>query len=165
MLSWSLFCKENLPEKGFTFWEWFYRILLLTSNHLQRLWKEGHVMGFVSKQAAESMLHQKQVTLGNNANGCFLFRFSEGELGGVTIAYLNFGQHGWEVLFVSPFTMKDLSQRSMVDVIFDLSHLNILYPDTQKESLRKFTSAASGQTAPAATNGYVKHTLVTHVEG
>ena len=52
MLTWSLFCKENLPERTFTFWEWFYRVLILTSNHLQRLWKEGHVTGFVSKEAA-----------------------------------------------------------------------------------------------------------------
>ena len=60
MLTWSLFCKENLPDRTFTFWEWFYRVLILTSNHLQRLWKEGHVTGFVSKEAANSMLVSTQ---------------------------------------------------------------------------------------------------------
>ena len=38
-------------------------------------------MGFVMKQAAEKMLLQQQ-------NGCFLLRFSDSELGGVTIAYV-----------------------------------------------------------------------------
>ena len=46
-----------------------------------RLWKEGYIMGFVMKQAAEKMLEQQQ-------NGCFLLRFSDSELGGVTIAYV-----------------------------------------------------------------------------
>ena len=64
---------------------------------------------------------------------------------------------------VAPFTTKDLSQRSMADVIFDLNDLVVLYPDIPKEAFRKF-SAAQGQT-PMAPNGYVKHTLVTQVEG
>ena len=81
VLTWSQFCKETLPDRTFTFWEWFYRILILTSNHMQSLWKEGFVMGFVTKQAAENLLMQKQ-------SGCFLLRFSDSELGGVTIAYV-----------------------------------------------------------------------------
>ncbi len=81
VLTWSMFCKETLPDRNFTFWEWFYRILILTSNHMQRLWKEGYVMGFVTKQAAESLLLQKP-------NGTFLLRFSDSELGGVTIGYV-----------------------------------------------------------------------------
>jgi hypothetical protein len=65
---------------------------------------------------------------------------------------------------VAPFTTKDLSTRSMVDVIFDLTDLTVLYPETQKDALGKFRSSPQGQNAPMA-NGYVKHTLVTHVEG
>ena len=53
----------------------------------------------------------------------------------------------------------------MVDVFFDLGDLTTLYPNTNKEELRKFCSAAApGQSAQSA-NGYVRHTLVTHVEG
>jgi len=48
---------------------------------MSRLWKEGYIMGFVTKHAAESMLLQKQ-------SGCFLLRFSDSELGGITIAYV-----------------------------------------------------------------------------
>ena len=68
------------------------------------------------------------------------------------------------VFMVAPFTTKDLSQRSMADVIFDLNDLTQLYPNIQKENFRKFCSAAQGQNVPSA-NGYVKHMLVTHVEG
>lgn len=67
---------------------------------------------------------------------------------------------------VAPFTTKDLSQRPMADVIFDLNDLGVLYPEIPKDAFRKFSSAAqqAGQNAPSA-NGYVPHKLVTHVEG
>ena len=76
-----MFCKEALPERNFTFWEWFHRILLLTQQHLSKLWMEGFVKGFVTKSAAESLLLDKP-------SGTFLLRFSDSELGGVTIAYV-----------------------------------------------------------------------------
>ena len=81
VLSWPLFCKEALPDRNFTFWEWFHRILLLTQTHMQKLWMEGFVMGFVTKQAAENILSRQP-------SGTFLLRFSDSELGGVTIAYV-----------------------------------------------------------------------------
>ena len=80
-LSWPLFCKENLSDRNFTFWEWFYRILILTQSHMQKLWAEGLIMGFVTKQDAEALLLTKP-------SGTFLLRFSDSELGGVTIAYV-----------------------------------------------------------------------------
>ena len=49
LFSWPLFCKEALPDRNFTFWEWFHRILLLTQQHLSKLWQKGFVMGFISK--------------------------------------------------------------------------------------------------------------------
>merc|ERR1711860_434380 len=81
VLTWPLFCKDALPERNFTFWEWFYRILILTQTHMQKLWMEGFVKGFITKQAAESLLM-------NKPSGTFLLRFSDSELGGVTIAYV-----------------------------------------------------------------------------
>lgn len=159
LLTWSQFCKETLPDRSFTFWEWFYRILLLTSNHMDGLWKEGFVMGFVTKQAAETLLLQKQ-------SGCFLLRFSDSELGGVTIAYVKGDMYQKPSVFmVAPFTTKDLSQRRMADVIFDLNDLSVLYPDTPKDSFRKFSSAAQAAQNAQSANGYVPHKLVTHVEG
>ena len=52
----------------------------------------------------------------------------------------------------------------MADVIFDIADLTVLYPDIPKESFRKFCSSNTAQGAPT-NNGYVRHTLVTHVEG
>lgn len=86
VLSWPLFCKEALPDRSFTFWEWFHRILILTQTHMQKLWMEGFIMGFVTKQAAEALLLQKPT-------GTFLLRFSDSELGGVTIAYVRQPDH------------------------------------------------------------------------
>lgn len=43
MLSWSQFCKEPLPERNFTFWEWFYAVMKLTREHLRGPWIDGWV--------------------------------------------------------------------------------------------------------------------------
>jgi len=159
VLTWPLFCKDALPERNFTFWEWFYRILILTQTHMQKLWMEGFVKGFITKQAAESLLM-------NKPSGTFLLRFSDSELGGVTIAYVRKPDvyQNPSVFMVAPFTTRNLSQRSMADVIFDLTSLSVLYPDIPKENFRKFCSSNTAQGAPTS-NGYVRHTLVTHVEG
>merc|ERR1712018_394743 len=159
VLSWPLFCKEALPDRNFTFWEWFYRLLILTQTHMQKLWSEGHVKGFITKQAAETLLV-------NKPSGTFLLRFSDSELGGVTIAYVRKPDvyQNPSVFMVAPFTTRNLSQRSMADVIFDIADLSVLYPDIPKENFRKFCSSNTEQAAQP-NNGYVRHTLVTHVEG
>lgn len=159
VLTWPLFCKDALPDRNFTFWEWFYRILILTQTHMQKLWMEGFVKGFITKQAAETLLV-------NKPSGTFLLRFSDSELGGVTIAYVRKPDlyQNPSVFMVAPFTTRNLSQRSMADVIFDIADLTVLYPDIPKESFRKFCSSNTAQGAPT-NNGYVRHTLVTHVEG
>lgn len=80
-LSWAQFCKEPLPERNFTFWEWFYAVMKLTREHLKNPWMDGYILGFVRKRQAEEML-------ANCASGTFLMRFSDSELGGVTIAWV-----------------------------------------------------------------------------
>ena len=101
ILSWPLFCKEALPDRNFTFWEWFHRILILTQTHMQKLWMEGFVMGFVTKQAAETLLLSKPT-------GTFLLRFSDSELGGVTIAYVRkqnpLGMHNFPLTSLFDFS-------------------------------------------------------------
>merc|ERR1719351_348269 len=123
-----------------------------------RLWKEGYIMGFVMRQAAERMLEQQQ-------NGCFLLRFSDSELGGVTISYVRKSEFQQPfVSSISPFTSRDLTQRSMADVVFDISDLTVLYPNIPKEVFRKHCSSAAQEQQPTAT-GYVKHILVTQLQG
>lgn len=116
-------------------------------------WSEGYIMGFVSKQSAEEMLMSRE-------GGCFLLRFSDSELGGVTIAYVRQDQVSKNVFMVAPFTTKDLSQRSIADVIFDLQeYLTYLYPATPKEAFKKFTTQSNQQDQKSTQFGYVKHSL------
>ena len=67
------------------------------------------------------------------------------------------------VLSLYPFTSRDLSQRSMADVVFDINDLTVLYPNTPKEVFRKHCSIATQEQQPTAT-GYVKHILVTQLQ-
>ena len=68
------------------------------------------------------------------------------------------------VFMVAPFTTRNLTQRSMADVIYDIADLHFLYPNTSKDVFKKFCTTSTTQGATAA-NGYVRHTLVTQVEG
>jgi len=100
--------------------------------------------------------------------GTFLLRFSDSELGGVTIAFKQQNQFDAHptVSSLYPFSTRDLSQRSMADTVFDIKNLTTLYPDVDKELLRKFCSPANqGAAAQPTANGYVRHQLVTQVEG
>ena len=38
MMSWSQFCKEPLPDRSFTFWDWFHAVMKLTKEDLRGLW-------------------------------------------------------------------------------------------------------------------------------
>ncbi|XP_059486030.1 signal transducer and activator of transcription 5B isoform X2 [Neocloeon triangulifer] len=154
LLSWSQFCKEPLPERNFTFWEWFYAVMKLTREHLRGPWVDGAILGFVRKKQAEEMLATCSI-------GTFLLRFSDSELGGVTIAWV---EHG-EVFMLQPFTSKDFAIRSLADRISDLSHLVFLYPDIPKDQPFGKYYNPFRDSQPAGRNGYVMPVLVTHVPG
>lgn len=42
MMSWSQFCKEPLPDRSFTFWDWFHAVMKLTKEDLRGLWIDGY---------------------------------------------------------------------------------------------------------------------------
>lgn len=159
VISWSQFCREPLPDRNFTFWEWFYRVMNLTSLHMRGPWKDGLIMGFVSKHKAEDLLMACN-------HGTYLLRYSDSELGGVTIAYVRQDQMAKSVFFVAPFVSKDLSQRSIADTIFDLQeNLTFLYPNIPNEVFKKFSSASTKDMGQQTSYGYVPHSLKTHVQG
>jgi len=147
MISWSLFCKENLPNQSFTFWDWFLKSLVLTHGHMADLWKAGHIEGFISKEKAEAMLQDKLL-------GTFLLRFSDSVLGGITIAYAR--RHGFSVGMVAPFTTNNLKQRRMANIICDLPELTMRYPCVSKEELKEFATP----TTPQPPGGYIPHVSV-----
>ncbi|KAJ8920971.1 hypothetical protein NQ315_015765 [Exocentrus adspersus] len=155
MLSWAQFCKEPLSERNFTFWEWFYAIMKLTREHLRGPWVDGAIMGFVRKKQAEELLSSCTC-------GTFLLRFSDSELGGITIAWIS---ESGEVFSLQPFTSKDFAIRSLADRIADLNYLVFLYPDISKDIPFGKYYTPYQDNPPTSSNGYVKPHLVTHVPG
>ncbi|KAG8129648.1 hypothetical protein E2320_016687 [Naja naja] len=73
------------------------------------------IMGFVSKQYVFNYLS-------NAPAGTFLLRFSDSEIGGISIAYVKYFQDGsTQVENIQPFTAKQLSIRSLADCVLDLT--------------------------------------------
>uniref|UniRef100_A0A672GSU8 Signal transducer and activator of transcription n=1 Tax=Salarias fasciatus TaxID=181472 RepID=A0A672GSU8_SALFA len=130
-ISWAQFNRESLPGRNFTFWQWFDGVVELMKKHLKPHWNDGAILGFVNKQQAQDLLLSKP-------NGTFLLRFSDSEIGGITIAWVaeNPNKAGerlvWNLL---PYTTKDFSIRSLADRISDLNHLLFLYPDRPKDEV------------------------------
>ncbi|XP_006777848.1 PREDICTED: signal transducer and activator of transcription 5B-like [Myotis davidii] len=79
-VSWSQFNRENLPGRNYTFWQWFDGVMEVLKKHLKPHWNDGAILGFVNKQQAHDLLI-------NKPDGTFLLRFSDSEIGGITIAW------------------------------------------------------------------------------
>lgn len=68
-------------DVDFSFWSWFFEIMVLIKQKLQRHWDDGLIRGFIGRQAAsELVLSQPQPS--------FLLRFSDTLLGGLSISFL-----------------------------------------------------------------------------
>ncbi|XP_031176842.1 signal transducer and activator of transcription 2 isoform X1 [Sander lucioperca] len=157
---WSKFSKENTPD---TFWVWFDGILVMVKTYLEDLWREGLIMGFVSKGKEKSLLKKKQ-------RGTFLLRFSESVIGGITFSWVDTTITGEpDVKTVQPFTKVDLCQIPFHEIIRNFQILeaeNIpenpllyLYPNTPKdEAFGRYYSERSGSDSPYIK--YIKTKLV-----
>lgn len=134
-ITWSQFCKEPLPDRTFTFWEWFYAAMKVTREHLRGPWNDGSIVGFIHKSKAEDYLLKC-------SRGTFLLRFSDSELGGITIAWVNESNDGQpQILHIQPFTAKDFATRSLSDRIRDFEDLFYLYPNKPKnEAFDRYTT-------------------------
>ncbi|XP_054033350.1 signal transducer and activator of transcription 6 isoform X2 [Dryobates pubescens] len=155
-VSWAQFNKEILPGRGFTFWQWFDGVLDLTKRCLKSYWSDRLIIGFISKQYVCKLLSTQP-------HGTFLLRFSDSELGGITIAHLIRGQDGSsQVENIQPFSAKDLSIRSLGDRIRDLGQLRNLYPNTPKD--QAFGSHYNKEQMGKDGRGYVSATIKMTVE-
>ncbi|XP_020612808.1 signal transducer and activator of transcription 5B-like isoform X3 [Orbicella faveolata] len=126
MVTRQMFYKDHVDKRSFSFWKWFFGALDVVSRRLLDEWKDGRVAGFLSKNAAHDMLS------GCNP-GTFLLRFSEGEVGGVSVAYVSFTDGGpCEVYDVAPWTNAHLQMRKFSDRLKDLEELVYLYPHIDK---------------------------------
>uniref|UniRef100_A0A672JK58 Signal transducer and activator of transcription n=1 Tax=Salarias fasciatus TaxID=181472 RepID=A0A672JK58_SALFA len=145
-VSWSKFNKESAPD---TFYVWFDGILVLVKTFLEDLWREGLIMGFVSKGKEKSLLKKQQ-------RGTFLLRFSESVIGGITFSWVEITITGEpDVKTVQPFTKVDLSQIPFHEIIRNFQILEAdnvpenpllyLYPNTPKdEAFGKYYTEKTG---------------------
>lgn len=155
-VSWAQFNKEILPGRGFTFWQWFDGVLDLTKRCLKSYWSDRLIIGFISKQYVSKLL-------GPKPDGTFLLRFSDSEIGGITIAHVIRGQDGSiQVENIQPFSAKDLHIRSLGDRIRDLAQLRNLYPDKPKD--QAFGSHYNKEQMGKDGRGYVSTAIKMTVE-
>ncbi|KAM9115639.1 signal transducer and activator of transcription 2 isoform 2-T2 [Pangshura tecta] len=137
-LTWAKFAKDNPPF--FSFWTWLDGILNLIRDHLAQLWKDGHIMGFVSRKRERQLLKRKQM-------GTFLLRFSESSReGGITCSWVEPGEKGQpKVRSVEPYTKMELTSLPLPDIIHDYqlvaaenipeNPLKFLYPGTPRDEI------------------------------
>uniref|UniRef100_A0A8D3D8Y6 Signal transducer and activator of transcription n=1 Tax=Scophthalmus maximus TaxID=52904 RepID=A0A8D3D8Y6_SCOMX len=148
-VAWSKFSKENTPD---TFWVWFDGILVMVKTFLEDLWREGLIMGFVSKGKEKSLLKKKQ-------SGTFLLRFSESVIGGITFSWVE------TTGTVQPFTKDDLIQIPFHEIIRNFqifepgnipeNPLLYLYPNIPKDkAFGKYYSEKSGGTVNNCVSKY-----------
>ncbi|XP_061661878.1 signal transducer and activator of transcription 6 isoform X6 [Syngnathoides biaculeatus] len=147
---------EVLPGRLFTFWQWFEGVMDLTKKQLRTYWSDGLIFGFIGKQHLHLILKERP-------NGTFLLRFSDSEIGGITIAYVaaaEMGEHKQIIKNIQPFTKRDLDIRSLGDRIRDISDITYLYPDFPKhEVFKKYYSDPQTSTS----GGYIPVSLLTKV--
>ncbi|XP_062872040.1 signal transducer and activator of transcription 6 isoform X2 [Trichomycterus rosablanca] len=153
-VSWAQFNKEVLPGRNFTFWQWFEGVIELTKKCLKQYWSSGLIFGFIGKQYLHVILQDKPC-------GTFLLRYSDSEIGGITIAYVGQSENGCrKILNVQPFNKKDLDSVGLGDRVRDINCISHLYPHYPK-----YDKFSGFYTVQPATNpdGYIPFKLTTVV--
>ncbi|XP_054639628.1 signal transducer and activator of transcription 2 isoform X2 [Dunckerocampus dactyliophorus] len=156
---WAKFSKEKSPD---TFWVWFDGIVVMVKSYLEDLWRDGLIMGFVSKGKERTLLKKKQ-------GGTFLIRFSESVVGGVTFSWVETITGDPKVKTIQPFTKSDLSQIPFHEIIRNFliledenvpeNPLLYLYPDTPRDqAFGKYYADKTGNDSPYLK--YIKTRLV-----
>lgn len=155
-ISWTQFCKEPLTGRTFSFWDWFYAVTKLIKNYVQGPWIDGSIIGFIDRRQTIEKLQQCKA-------GTFLLRFSESELGGISIAWVDKTAPS-RIVMLEPFFSDDFKVRSLADRIRDLDECVTLYPDIPKEvAFKKYCNPPTS--VKRNENGYVPAGLKTTVPG
>lgn len=154
-LTWTYFNRETLPLRSFTFWEWYYGIEEVVKKHCHGPWCDGLIAGFISKKDAETTLITK-------APGTFLLRFSDSEIGGISVAWVGEDrQVGKKVWHLQPWFSKDLMIRPLADRLGDLPQLTFLNPNLQKDEV--FGKYYSSRGGGSANQDYVRTSIAATV--
>uniref|UniRef100_A0A3P9NGZ1 SH2 domain-containing protein n=1 Tax=Poecilia reticulata TaxID=8081 RepID=A0A3P9NGZ1_POERE len=148
-IHWNKFSKVRLRTRSSSVWIWIDGILDLIKKFVWELWRDGCIMGFVSKERTRSLLREKPV-------GTFLIRFSESiRDGAITFSWVEQSAGEKHVHAVEPYTKKELSVLSLPNAIYNYtlttagrSHnpLVYLYPDTPKDAaFARYRAAGTGR--------------------
>ena len=80
LVTWSMFNRENMPGRTFTFWQWFDSVMALMKHKLcVNYWNDHAVVGFIDRRECEQILQSQP-------HGTFLMRFSDSELGALSVS-------------------------------------------------------------------------------
>lgn len=123
-VSWEQFAKIPMPARDFTFFEWFYRSLILVREQLLSLYTDGLVHGFISSEVAEALLL-------DCVDGTFLLRFSETYCGAISVAYVT--ERRFAKLF--PWDLDRLRKISLAHTVKCSNFLLYLYPNVPKDEV------------------------------
>ena len=102
LVTWSMFNRENMPGRTFTFWQWFDSVMALMKHKLcVNYWNDHAVVGFIDRRECEQILQSQP-------HGTFLMRFSDSELGALSVRILtrstfwrncNFAGTVWDFIY------------------------------------------------------------------
>ncbi|XP_028249682.1 signal transducer and activator of transcription 1-alpha/beta-like isoform X2 [Parambassis ranga] len=153
-VQWSRFSKNESA------WMWIDGILDLIKKHMVDIWRDGFIMGFVSKERTRLLLEKKPA-------GTFLIRFSESiKYGAITFSWVDQNTH---IRAVEPYTKKELQGISLPQIIYHYSltahgktrkPLLYLYPDIPKDVAFGRYYKLSEMSSTVDINGYVNRKLV-----
>lgn len=81
----NYFCITPLDkEYNFSFFQWFVGTSNFVHDQCSMLWNAGLILGYVTKNKAKELLEDK-----NSVPGMFLLRFSESQIGAITIVWVD----------------------------------------------------------------------------
>ncbi|KAI3356555.1 hypothetical protein L3Q82_017753 [Scortum barcoo] len=159
LVHWNKFSKND------GVWIWIDGILDLIKKHLVDLWRDGSIMGFVSRKKTQVLLEKKQT-------GTFLLRFSETNRdGAITFSWVEHSNGETRVHAVEPYSKQELAAISLPDIIYQYSlraqknmtrhPLLYLYPDIHKDKAfgRYYTGIVSCLTFPPRPNDFIYQML------
>ncbi|KAG7283841.1 hypothetical protein CRUP_034028 [Coryphaenoides rupestris] len=104
----------------------------------QKIFDQPDISGDFTKMMVSWAQFNKHLhlILNERPNGTFLLRFSDSEIGGITIAYVAASENGGQkIQNIQPFLKKDLEIRCLGNIIGDIKFLAFLYPDIPKNGI------------------------------
>merc|ERR1711974_83010 len=144
-ISWEAFHGKHLAPHSFSFFNWFLEAARLTKKHFLGPWWKSLIKGFIGRAEAEQLIRRMP-------KGTFLLRFSDSQLGSISIVH-NSSEQG--VVSIAPFSDSDLDARSLVATIFDLStevNFTWVYPAIPLHEFAEFCQMEDE--AAMTSNGY-----------